>query len=172
MAPPKSGHPLGIPPDSGSILRECPLLGGVICLDVVSRVEKLQIRSNVDKEATDEIETFVQGVMWWPDQVCHDFTLHPAPCTLHPAPCTLHPAPCAMHPDVCSRRHGLAGPGLQQLSRNVKRFRGGLVFKAHGPLYHSTLGSRVSKKKEKKKKSLTISWKRSSKLQPSFWYKY
>jgi len=31
----------------------------------------------------------------------------------------------------------------------VKRFRGGLVFKAHRLLYHSTLGSRVIKKKKK-----------------------
>ena len=31
----------------------------------------------------------------------------------------------------------------------VKRFRGGLVFKAHRPLYHSTLSSRVIKKKKK-----------------------
>jgi len=30
--------------------------------------------------------------------------------------------------------------------RNVKRFRGGLVFKAHRLLYYSTLGSRVIKK--------------------------
>jgi len=30
--------------------------------------------------------------------------------------------------------------------RNVKRFRGGLVFKAHGLLYHATLDSRVTKK--------------------------
>ena len=36
----------------------------------------------------------------------------------------------------------------QLLSRNVERLRGGLVFKAHRFLYHSTLGSRV-KKKEK-----------------------
>jgi len=36
----------------------------------------------------------------------------------------------------------------QLLSRNVKRFRGGLVFKAHRWLNHSTLGSRVIKKKE------------------------
>ena len=35
----------------------------------------------------------------------------------------------------------------QLLSRNVKRFRGGLVFKAHRLLYHSTLGLRVIKKK-------------------------
>jgi len=34
----------------------------------------------------------------------------------------------------------------------VKRFRGGLVFKAHRLLYHSTLGLRVLKKKKKKKK--------------------
>jgi len=36
------------------------------------------------------------------------------------------------------------------LYRNVQRFRGGLVFKAHGLLYHSTLGLRVIKKKKKK----------------------
>ena len=33
--------------------------------------------------------------------------------------------------------------------RNVKRFRGGLVLKAHRWLKHSTLGSRVMKKKKK-----------------------
>ena len=32
------------------------------------------------------------------------------------------------------------------LSRNVERLRGGLVFKAHRLLYHSTLGSSVIKK--------------------------
>jgi len=37
----------------------------------------------------------------------------------------------------------------QLLYRNVQRFRGGLVFKAHRLLYHSTLGSRVIKKKKK-----------------------
>ena len=41
----------------------------------------------------------------------------------------------------------------QPLGRNVKRFRGGLVFKAHIWLYHSTLGSRVIKKKKKKCRS-------------------
>ena len=34
------------------------------------------------------------------------------------------------------------------LRRNVNRFRGGLVFKAHRLVYHSTLGLRVMKKKE------------------------
>ena len=34
-------------------------------------------------------------------------------------------------------------------SQNVKRFRGGLVFKAHSLLHHSPLGSRVIKKKKK-----------------------
>ena len=34
------------------------------------------------------------------------------------------------------------------LRRNVKRFRGGLVFKAHRLVHHSTLGSRVAKKKK------------------------
>jgi len=33
--------------------------------------------------------------------------------------------------------------------RNVKRFRGGLVFQAHRHLYHSTLGLKVMKKKKK-----------------------
>jgi len=33
-------------------------------------------------------------------------------------------------------------------ARTVKRFRGGLVFKVHRWLYHSTLGSRVIKKKK------------------------
>ena len=34
---------------------------------------------------------------------------------------------------------------------NVQRFRGGLVFKAHRLVYHSTLGLRVIKKKKKRK---------------------
>ena len=34
--------------------------------------------------------------------------------------------------------------------RIVKWFRGGLVFKAHGLLYHSNLGMRVIKKKTKR----------------------
>ena len=38
----------------------------------------------------------------------------------------------------------------QVLCRNVERFRGGLVFKAHRLLCLSTLGSRVIKKKKKK----------------------
>ena len=37
------------------------------------------------------------------------------------------------------------GEGVGPLRRNVKRFRGGLVFKAHRLVYHSTLGSRVIK---------------------------
>jgi len=36
------------------------------------------------------------------------------------------------------------------LVQHVKRFRGGLVFKAHRLLYHSTLGLRVIKKKKKR----------------------
>ena len=44
----------------------------------------------------------------------------------------------------------IAGEGtLVLLSRNVNRFRGGLVFKADRLLYHSTLGLRVIKKKKK-----------------------
>ena len=37
----------------------------------------------------------------------------------------------------------------QLLRRNVKRFRGGLVLKAHRLVYHSTLGLSVIKKKTK-----------------------
>jgi len=37
MAPPKSGHPLRMPPDAGGILRGFPLLGGAICPNVDSR---------------------------------------------------------------------------------------------------------------------------------------
>ena len=39
------------------------------------------------------------------------------------------------------------------LYRNVKRFRGGLVFKAHRLVYHSTLGLRVIKKEKKQSKA-------------------
>jgi hypothetical protein len=51
---------------------------------------------------------------------------------------------------------GNLGPSLdpvqreQLLRRNVKRFQGGLVFKAHRPLHHTTPGSSVIKKKTKK----------------------
>ena len=38
---------------------------------------------------------------------------------------------------------------LTSEERNLKQFRGGLVFKAHIVLYHPTLGSRVIKKKKK-----------------------
>ena len=37
----------------------------------------------------------------------------------------------------------------QQLHKNVKRFRGGLVFLVHRLVYHSTLGWRVIKKKRR-----------------------
>jgi len=37
MAPPKSGHPVRMPPGSGGILRGGPLLGGETCPNVVSR---------------------------------------------------------------------------------------------------------------------------------------
>ena len=43
---------------------------------------------------------------------------------------------------------GFSGPGCCR-SGNVKRFRGGLVCKAHRWLYPSTLGSRVIKKEKK-----------------------
>ena len=56
------------------------------------------------------------------------------------------------------RENGVDTDGLWQarsknsyLSRNVKRFRRGLVFKAHRRVYHSTLGLRVIEKKRRKK---------------------
>ena len=41
----------------------------------------------------------------------------------------------------------------QLLRRNVKPFRGGLVFKAHRLVYHSTLGLRVIKKKRERERA-------------------
>jgi len=46
----------------------------------------------------------------------------------------------------------IPGPGPHSRTSDVKRFRGGLVFKAHRRLYHSTLGWRVIKKKKNQKK--------------------
>jgi len=43
----------------------------------------------------------------------------------------------------------LTGANFADMTRNVKRFRAGLVFKAHRLVYHSTLGWRVIKKKKK-----------------------
>ena len=40
-------------------------------------------------------------------------------------------------------------PSRERMTRNVKWFRRGLVFKAHRLLYHSTLGLRVIKKKKR-----------------------
>ena len=52
----------------------------------------------------------------------------------------------------------LEGRGLDRalLRRNVKRFRGGLVFQAHRLLHHSTLGSRVIKTKEGLDRALAL----------------
>jgi len=57
------------------------------------------------------------------------------------------------HTSSSFNAHGVASAKWiehrQLLSRNVKRFRGGLVCKAHRLVYHSTLGWRVIKKKKK-----------------------
>ena len=46
--------------------------------------------------------------------------------------------------------HAIHRPASEQLlGRNVQRFQGGLVFKTHRLLCHTTLGSRVIKKKKK-----------------------
>ena len=44
--------------------------------------------------------------------------------------------------------HGGLQRNFAKLHRNVQRFRGGLVLKAHRLLHHSTLGVRVIKKKK------------------------
>ena len=46
----------------------------------------------------------------------------------------------------------------QLLRRNVKRFRGGLVFKAHRLVYHSTLGLRIIKKKKRVEDAAERTW--------------
>ena len=46
---------------------------------------------------------------------------------------------------------------VQLLHRNVQRFRGGRVFKAHRLLYYSTLGLRVIKKKKTDVQATTLS---------------
>ena len=51
------------------------------------------------------------------------------------------------------REHGERGRtragAFQLLSRNAERFQGGLVFKAHRLLYHSTVGLREIKRRER-----------------------
>jgi len=63
---------------------------------------------------------------------------------VHPKPYTPFPGGHAINQVFNSR---------QLLCRNVKRFRGGLVFKAHRLVYHPTLGWRVIKKMKKKKET-------------------
>jgi len=48
------------------------------------------------------------------------------------------------------------GGGVRTEYRNVQRFRGGLAFKAHRLVYHSTLGLRVIKKKETRRARLRV----------------
>ena len=66
--------------------------------------------------------------------------------------------PCEVFPNRQFRarremtRSGVRVSGKEGLRRNVKRFRGGLVFQTHRLLYHSTLGLRVIRKKKKKGK--------------------
>ena len=56
--------------------------------------------------------------------------------------------------DSCITQRKAQGPARtcdeSKEEENHSRVRGGLVFKAHRLLYHSTLGSRVIKKKKKK----------------------
>jgi len=54
------------------------------------------------------------------------------------------------HPGIIKLLHVFEAPGKV---RNVKRFRGGLVFKAHRLVCHSTLGWRVIQKKKEQGQS-------------------
>ena len=47
----------------------------------------------------------------------------------------------------------------QLLHKNVQRFRGGLVFKAHRLLYHTTLGLRVIKKKKTREDKAVVDFR-------------
>jgi len=49
-------------------------------------------------------------------------------------------------------------PQEEQLYRNVQRFPGGLVFKVHRRVYHSTPGLRVTKKKEEERSQHVGIW--------------
>ena len=51
-------------------------------------------------------------------------------------------------------KKGTPKPVVTRYARNVKRFRGGLVLKAQGIMYHSTLGVRVIKKKRRYARTL------------------
>ena len=51
-------------------------------------------------------------------------------------------------PVVAILRQGTWSIPTIPLARNVKRFRGGLVFEAHRRVYHSTLGWSAIKKKK------------------------
>jgi hypothetical protein len=73
---------------------------------------------------------------------------------------TLH-SPRPPLPPVCAPEyHLLFAIKEQLLRRNVKRFRGGLVCKAHRRLYHSNLGSRVRQEKEEDTEPLRASEER------------
>jgi len=76
----------------------------------------------------------------------------------HSCVCTQHTCASFQHTSVSIQRLGApaqeAGPSRkseQLLRRNVKRFRGGLVFKAHRRVYHSTLRWRVIQKKREER---------------------
>ena len=82
----------------------------------------------------------------------------PASCALHDTRYTLHLQPFtvtfSIHAATSQYPHHRAlyhSMHIQELllSRKVEQFRGGLVFKAHRWLYHSTLGSRIIKRKKK-----------------------
>ena len=72
-------------------------------------------------------------------------TRTPNPETRNPKPETLNYAP----ETRTSKSQTTAGPAPVPLCNPPKPFRGGLVFKAHRLVYHSTLGLRGIKKKKK-----------------------
>ena len=92
----------------------------------------------------------------FPNQVMFDLTAFPGPVTIGIAKRNPDYKLASKH-EYVSKLAAEKRPAqvrfwiqAQLLRRNVKRFRGGLVFKANRLLHHSTVGSRVIKKKKKK----------------------
>jgi hypothetical protein len=86
MAPPKSEHPLRMPPESGGIPGRDHFREVLFCTDVVFRVAVACTLAAMDTP--------------WQCRTLHPapFNLPPSPYTLHPAPYILHPTPCALCP--------------------------------------------------------------------------
>ena len=77
---------------------------------------------------------------------------------------------CLLEDNSLTRRmEGVStGGATQSTLQNVRRFRGGLVFKSHGLLYHSTLGLRCIKKKKSTGGATGVPWRGQIRAASSF----